>query len=132
MILSENRSPLFGIMLQRTLDKRRPRGHVCKCKLHLHEGVMDIAARLDEIPRPFWIAFMILGFVFFWPIGLLILAYLIWSRRMGCSRHGRMGRWQNEMRDRFGGRHWQGPSSGNRAFDDYREETLRHLEDDQR
>jgi len=25
----------------------------------------DITARLDDIPRPFWIAFMILGFVFF-------------------------------------------------------------------
>ena len=25
----------------------------------------DITARLDEIPRPFWIAFMILGFVFY-------------------------------------------------------------------
>ena len=98
---------------------------------------MDIAARnitakLDEIPRPFWIVFMILGFVFYWPIGLLILAYLIWSRRMGCSTRGRMGRWQNEMRDRFGGQHWQGPSSGNRAFDDYREETLRRLEEEQR
>ena len=93
----------------------------------------DITARLDEIPRPFWIAFMILGFVFYWPIGLLILAYLLWSRRMGCySRHARMGHWQNEMRDRFGGGHWRASSSGNRAFDDYRVETLRRLEDEQR
>jgi hypothetical protein len=32
-----------------------------------------------------------------------------------------------------GGRDWFGPStSGNRAFDDYRSETLRRLEDEQR
>ena len=94
---------------------------------------MHIAATLDEIPKPIWIAFMILSFIFFWPIGFVILAYLIWSRRMGCWTHGRSGRWQNELRDRFGGaKRWHGPSSGNHAFDEYREETLRRLEEEQR
>ena len=53
---------------------------------------------------------------------------------MGCySRHGRLGRWHNEMRDHFAGeRRWRGPTSGNHAFDDYREETLRRLEEEQR
>ena len=47
---------------------------------------------------------------------------------MACS--GR-SRWQDHMRS--AGR-WHGPqqSSGNRAFDEYREETLRRLEDEQR
>jgi hypothetical protein len=31
-----------------------------------------------------------------------------------------------------GGPVWSGPSSGNRAFDEYRSETLRRLEDEQR
>lgn len=93
---------------------------------------MDIAAKLDEVPKPIWIAFMILGFVFFWPIGFVILAYLIWGRRMGWT-HGRAGRWQNEVRERVcGTRRWRGPSSGNHAFDEYREETLRRLEEEQR
>ena len=37
---------------------------------------MDIAAKLDEVPRrleevpkPIWIALMILGFIAYWPIG---------------------------------------------------------------
>jgi len=70
---------------------------------------------------------------------------------MGCSHRGSggpwQGRWQSKMErmqekmDRMrakmdGGRSgdWWGtpPSSGNRAFDDYRTETLRRLEDEQR
>jgi hypothetical protein len=54
---------------------------------------------------------------------------------MGCwSRHG-MSRWQNKMDSMRGGINWWGttpPSSGNRAFDDYRADTLRRLEDEQR
>ena len=29
-----------------------------------------------------WIAAMVLGFVFFWPVGLALLAYMIWGKRM--------------------------------------------------
>jgi hypothetical protein len=36
------------------------------------------------------------------------------------------------LRDRVRGNWWGQPSSGNRAFDDYRAETLRRLEDEQR
>jgi hypothetical protein len=93
---------------------------------------MDITAKLDEVPKPIWIALMILGFIAYWPIGLVILAYLIWSRRMGCWSHAR-GRWHNDGKDRFqGAGRWHGPTSGNRAFDEYREETLRRLEQEQR
>jgi len=66
---------------------------------------------------------------------------------MGCSyRNG--GNWQahwqskmermqskmDRMRSKMEGRDWWGtpPSSGNRAFDEYRTETLRRLEDEQR
>jgi hypothetical protein len=94
---------------------------------------MDITAKLDEVPKPIWIALMILGFMVYWPIGLLVLAYLIWGRRMGCWTHGRVGRWHNDGKDRFAGAgRWHGPASGNRAFDEYREETLRRLEQEQR
>ena len=34
--------------------------------------------------------------------------------------------------ERFGGRRWGAPSSGNHAFDEYRTETLRRLEEEQR
>jgi hypothetical protein len=102
-------------------------------------------AKLDEWGRPGWIALMVLAFIVFWPLGLAILAYMIWSGRMGCSyRHG-PGRWQHKMehlqekmdhlKQRMErGPDWWGepPPSGNRAFDEYRTETLRRLEEEQR
>jgi hypothetical protein len=96
---------------------------------------MDITARLDDIGKPAWITLMVLAFIIFWPVGLAILAYLIWSGRMACWKHSRRARWQREgmehMReaaDRWFGGHRQPRSSGNRAFDEYRSETLRRLE----
>ena len=55
----------------------------------------EMVAKLDGWGMPAWIAVMVLGFVIFWPIGLAILAYLIWSGRMGCGRGG--GRWQQRV-----------------------------------
>mgnify|MGYP001483034429 CR=1 FL=1 len=103
---------------------------------------MPIAAKLDEFGKPAWIALMILGFFAWWPLGLVILAFMIGSGRMGCWNHRGMSHWQNKMErmqakmDRmrgFSGGDWWGPhSSGNRAFDDYRSETLNRLEEEQR
>jgi hypothetical protein len=91
---------------------------------------MGVAERLDEIGKPAWIALMVLGFVLFWPIGLAILFFLLWSGRMGCWKHARG--WHERGQDRMS--RWYGapPSSGNRAFDAYRAETLRRLEEEQR
>ena len=104
---------------------------------------MPIAAKLDEFGKPAWIALTVLGFVAFWPLGLAILAFAIGSGRMGCVYHGQ-DRWQNKMermqskmdrmRDRMMGSPWgfTPPSSGNRAFDEYRAETLKRLEEEQK
>lgn len=75
---------------------------------------------LDERGKGAWIAAMILGFIVFWPIGLALLAYMIWSKRMfkgSCAkaRHANVA---------F-------KSSGNTAFDAYKSETLRRLEEEQ-
>jgi len=88
-----------------------------------------VAAKLDELGKPAWIVLMILGFMIWWPLGLATLAYMIWSRRMGCGnfRGFDWGRQQG----RHYGTPWH-PSSGNRAFDEYRTETLRRLEEEQR
>lgn len=86
---------------------------------------------IDQYGKGAWIALMVLSFIVFWPIGLAVLAFLIWSGRMGCSsrKSSKFGAWRN--RDR-----WKAPSqfhsTGNAAFDEYREETLRRLEDEQR
>jgi hypothetical protein len=83
----------------------------------------------------------IAAFIIWWPLGLAILAYSLWSRNMGCWSNDRHGRWANKMermqdrmermRGRMEGRGYYAPSSGNRAFDDYRMETLRRLEEEQ-
>lgn len=103
-----------------------------------------IADKLDDIGKPAWIALTILGFFIWWPLGLAALAFLIWSRRMGCHGQG-SGRWEHKMqrmqekmdrvRTRMEGHSswWSGsPSSGNSAFDEYKTETLRRLEEEQR
>jgi hypothetical protein len=96
---------------------------------------IGIAERLDEIGKPAWLALMILGFALYWPLGLALLAFLLWSGRMGCWKHARFARWRDHHEDatsRWPGQRAAAPSSGNRAFDAYREETLRRLEDEQR
>ena len=93
---------------------------------------MAIVAALDEMGKPIWLALMVLGFIFFWPLGLAILAFLLWSGRMGCWRHAGGG-WRNDTgRDRWYSGMRRGASSGNSAFDEYRAETLRRLEEEQR
>lgn len=78
-------------------------------------------AWLDSKGKGAWIAAMVLGFVFFWPVGLALLFYMIWSKRMfskSCSRRARS--------------HFSvHKSTGNSAFDAYKTETLRRLEDEQ-
>ncbi len=86
---------------------------------------------LDERGKGAWIAAMVLGFIFFWPVGLALLAYMIWSKRMFSGRcasrthspHSPMSR--HSARAAF-------RTSGNSAFDAYKSETLRRLEDEQR
>lgn len=103
-----------------------------------------VVARIDDFGRPAWIALMVLGFIVFWPIGLAILAYLLWSgRMMGCGRHGDIEHWRQRAAERWERKrerwerrmqHWGGHGglrpTGNRAFDEYREEALRKLEEE--
>ena len=106
---------------------------------------MTIAAHLDDIGKPAWIGLMIVSFILWWPLGLVVLGYLVGSGRMACWAHGGGERWQRRMErmqermermqgaaERWGGgRRYRG-TSGNRAFDEYRAETLRRLEEEQR
>lgn len=93
----------------------------------------DVVAKLDDWGLPAWITVMVLGFVIFWPVGLAVLAYLIWSGRMGCGSKRGFGNWGRKFRggacgSRNGERRAHFASSGNRAFDEYREETIQRLE----
>jgi hypothetical protein len=97
---------------------------------------MAIAATIDEYGKPAWIGLTILAFSLHWPLGLALLAFLLGSGRMGCWSHHR--HWRSPMErmqakaERWCGGRAQPTTSGNRAFDEYRTETLRRLEEEQR
>ncbi len=77
---------------------------------------------LDARGKAAWIAAMVVGFIAFWPVGLALLAYMIWSKRMfkssSCAK-------RSTVRN-FGSR-----STGNAAFDAYKADTLARLEEEQ-
>ena len=78
---------------------------------------------LDARGKGAWIATMVLGFIFFWPLGLALLAYMIWSNRMFTGKSRSLSaRRMTPTRFR---------SSGNQAFDTYKTDMLRRLEDEQ-
>ncbi len=95
--------------------------------------MMSIAARLEELPTWMWIALAILGFVVWWPSGLAVLVYILWSGRMRCCQFG-FGRWNERTPEMGQVQDWlrQPRTSGNTAFDEYRAETLRRLEEEHR
>jgi len=87
--------------------------------------------------RPVAIAATVFGFILWWPIGLALLFYMIGSGRMGCSaRKARYRNWQDASPFSdwkswaYGGN--RSASSGNHAFDEYKSETLRRLEEEQK
>jgi hypothetical protein len=84
--------------------------------------------------HPLSIVAMIVGFVIFWPVGLAVLAYILWGDRM-------RARW-NDFRPDFeraarragfehgGFRGYRPGSTGNTAFDAYRDAELKRLEEE--
>jgi hypothetical protein len=88
--------------------------------------------------RPAWtpatIALMVIGFMVFWPLGLAMLAYIIWGDRLeGFKRD------VNRATDgvfagccRGAHRHRASPRTGNVAFDDWREKELERLAEERR
>ena len=95
---------------------------------------MGMLQKLDDLGRPAWIGLLVLSFILFWPAGVALLAFLIGSGRMRCAKRGGPGRWYRAERDNGFGSWWPGQrqGSGNVAFDEYREETLRRLEEEQK
>ncbi|WP_439139642.1 DUF2852 domain-containing protein [Roseicyclus sp.] len=80
-------------------------------------------AWLDEKGKGAWIAAMVLAFILFWPAGLALLAYMIWSKRMfstSCKKRHDIAFDQAINR-----------STGNAAFDAYKADTLRRLQEEQ-
>ncbi|MEO9615598.1 MAG: DUF2852 domain-containing protein [Nitratireductor sp.] len=89
--------------------------------------------------RPAWtpatIALMVLGFIVFWPLGLAMLAYILWGDRLDGFKRD-----VNEATDGFfascrahkGGRRSRHARTGNVAFDDWRSKELERIEAERR
>lgn len=86
-------------------------------------------AWLDARGRGAWIASMVAGFVVFWPIGLALVIYMSATGRFA-------GRGRATGRATFGRGFGPGfgmsRSTGNAAFDAYRDDTIHRLEEEQR
>jgi hypothetical protein len=122
------------------------------------QGIPDMQAgdgRRRSAWKPIEIIAMVLGFIFFWPIGLAILGVKIWQKRAGHDgdmvgfvqsqwREKSMGAWSMGCRGRndvatrwsagnFGmGGFGAMRSTGNVAFDEWRATELARLEEERR
>ena len=86
--------------------------------------------------RPAWtpitIALMVLGFVIFWPLGLAMLAYILWGDQLQAKFAMHRGKSCRNSGQHRRHRHWQGEDTGNAAFDDYRKSEIERLEAEHR
>lgn len=97
-------------------------------------------SKIDEYGKVGWITVTVVGFWLAWPIGFAMLAFLAGSGRLRGLRTTAPGTWFNlgAQDNRWNGGFkapWgatKSATSGNKAFDDYRDETLRRLEDEER
>ncbi len=84
---------------------------------------------------PITIALMIFGFMISWPLGLAMLAYILWGDRLEAYRGD-----VREATDRFSAKwgrscghgHHRRAYTGNVAFDEWRETELKRLEEERR
>ena len=90
------------------------------------------ASRGKPMIRPAWtpatIALMVLGFIAYWPLGLAMIAYIVWGDRLPEFK-----REANRMADNlFGGKGAARTQrdTGNVAFDDWRSAELKRLDEE--
>lgn len=76
---------------------------------------------------PIGVAALVLGFMAAFPIGLAVLAYILWGGRVDDLISDAV----NALKGTFNQSSGPASSSGNAAFDDYKAATLRDLEQQQ-
>ena len=87
--------------------------------------------------RPAWtpatIALMVLGFMVFWPLGLAMLAYIIWGDRLDEFK-AEVNRATDDFTSVFRkNRHcMRSTGSGNAAFDEWRDSELSRLDEERK
>ncbi|QFT66241.1 hypothetical protein FIU93_05605 [Labrenzia sp. THAF35] len=86
--------------------------------------------------KPAWtpvtIGLMVLGFVAFWPLGLAMLAYILWGDRFEGMLRDAKDQWRGSpLKGAFEQMNTTAYArTGNVAFDDYRERELKRLEEE--
>jgi hypothetical protein len=110
--------------MQSYTDTARPGG--------IRDSLRRGEAWLDARGKWAWIAATVLGFIVFWPVGLALLAYMIWGKQMFARSCGHR-RAHNHANSHHWGHHGfrAAQATGNHAFDSYKAEALRRLEDEQ-
>jgi hypothetical protein len=96
---------------------------------------MSALARLNEWenPKPIWILLLVFSFWISLPLGVVLFAYLLWSGRLEAWKQAGLNLWHEGMGPmRYPGTWWPPRTTGNNTFDQYRADTLRRLEDEER
>jgi len=97
------------------------------------QKLMNTTALIRPAWTPATIALMVIGFMVFWPLGLAMLAYIIWGDRLDGFKRD-----VNGATDRMFGAcrkstSWKSHArTGNVAFDDWREKELDRLAEERR
>jgi hypothetical protein len=87
--------------------------------------------------RPAWtpatIALMVLGFVIFWPLGLAMLAYILWGDRLEGFKKD-VDRATDSVSEKFrnGSCGSRSARTGNTAFDEWREQELERIAEERK
>ncbi|SDU44947.1 DUF2852 domain-containing protein [Stappia sp. ES.058] len=95
---------------------------------------MTCSSTLKPGWSPMTIGLMVLGFIVFWPLGLAMLAYILWGDRFHSVADDARRHWdQSAMKRGFQSRDFQAQGfgrTGNAAFDEYRARELKRLEEE--
>jgi Protein of unknown function (DUF2852) len=89
-----------------------------------------IEAWLDHKGRAAWIAAMVLAFIFVWPLGLFLAFYITWTNRWSSETMFTCAK-RRHHHHRHHAFHRAMQPSGNSAFDSYKTDMLKRLEDEQ-
>jgi hypothetical protein len=103
---------------------------------NIGEETLNHTLTLRPAFTPFTIVLMVILFMVAWPLGLLMLAYLLWGDRLSFNGQPAGPRRMFRNASCFG---WNGSArthyqqqSGNVAFDEYRKSELKRLEEERR
>jgi hypothetical protein len=95
--------------------------------------LMNTTALIRPAWTPATIALMVIGFMVFWPLGLAMLAYIIWGDRLDGFKRDVNGATDKMFASCRKSTSWKSHArTGNVAFDDWRDRELERLAEERR